>query len=164
MSRQAIYSHKYKESSTPGDWFSAGDAKKWDLRFIELAQHISMWSKDPSTKLGAVITNGKKVVSIGFNGFPQGMSDAPELYKNRDEKYSRVVHGEINALIFAEKSVAHHTLYTFPLAPCDRCCVQYFKLESIGSYLQNLIQKNYLVGVKHLKELKSIYKKLGLLG
>lgn len=43
---------------------------KWDKRFLELAAFIAEWSKDPSTKCGAVITDGKQIVSQGFNGFP----------------------------------------------------------------------------------------------
>ena len=29
----------------------------WDLKFLKLAKHISDWSKDPSTKVGAVIVD-----------------------------------------------------------------------------------------------------------
>lgn len=102
-----------------------GTATKWDWRFLALAEHVSRWSRDPSTKVGAVIADDqKRVVSLGFNGFPQGMGDHPERYENREVKYSRVVHAEINALIFARGVPAGATLYTFPLMPCDRCVVQ----------------------------------------
>ena len=48
---------------------------KWDHRFLALAEHISHWSKDPSTKVGAVITHrSKRVVSMGFNGLPAGVA------------------------------------------------------------------------------------------
>ena len=53
---------------------------KWDRRFLGLAAHVAEWSKDPSTQVGAVVANGKKVVSLGFNGFPQGMSDDHRLH------------------------------------------------------------------------------------
>jgi dCMP deaminase len=100
--------------------------RKWDLRFLKLAEHIAQWSKDPSTKAGAVITKGKQVVSVGYNGFPAGMPDSPELYNNREEKYSRVVHCEVNALIYAGalETLGQYTLYTWPFPPCDRCVVQ----------------------------------------
>jgi len=96
---------------------------KWDLRFLEMAKLVSTWSKDPSTKCGAVITNGNRVVSVGFNGFPQNMIDLPENYSNREEKYSRIVHCEMNALLFAKENTAGCTLYTWPLMSCDRCFV-----------------------------------------
>lgn len=97
---------------------------KWDLRFIDLAKHVAQWSRDPSTKLGAVIVRpDKSVCSIGFNGFPQKMPDTEELYATREEKYSRVIHGEMNALLFANEPVKGYTLYNYPLPPCDRCFV-----------------------------------------
>jgi dCMP deaminase len=98
---------------------------KWDARFIELAKMVASWSKDPSTKTGAVIVRADKtVVSVGYNGFPKNMSDDSALYENRETKYSRVVHCEINALIHAYQQLAGCTLYTWPFASCDRCAVQ----------------------------------------
>lgn len=98
---------------------------KWDRRFLNLASEVAEWSKDPSTKVGAVIVkNNVHIVSLGFNGFPQYMQDKPEMYADREEKYSRIVHGEINAIIFAERPVRGMTLYTYPFLPCDRCAVQ----------------------------------------
>jgi deoxycytidylate deaminase len=41
---------------------------KWDRRFLELARHVAAWSKDPSTQVGAVVAEGKRVVSLGYNG------------------------------------------------------------------------------------------------
>lgn len=115
---------------------------KWHYRMLLLAEHISTWSRDPSTKVGSVITapDGKRILSTGFNGFPRGMSDEPELYENRDEKYSRIIHSEVNALLHADvKAIRSYSdadtifpgepspsaiLYTWPFASCDRCAVQ----------------------------------------
>ena len=97
---------------------------KWDERFLKLAKEVASWSKDPSTKTGAVIVNDqKKVVSVGYNGFPAAMRDDPELYANRDMKYSRIIHCEMNALITAKQDVNFCTLYTYPFPSCDRCVV-----------------------------------------
>lgn len=94
---------------------------KWDKRFIELAIFISNWSKDPSTKVGAVIVdNDNRIISVGYNGFPQGIEDNNRL-EDRDTKYKIIVHGEINAILFANKSVKGCTLYTVPFEPCPRC-------------------------------------------
>lgn len=95
---------------------------KWDNRFLDLAYFISKWSKDPSTKVGAVIVdNDRRIVSTGYNGFPIGVGDAAELYANRDYKYEHVVHGEMNAILFARRDLNYHTLYTVPFMPCSRC-------------------------------------------
>ena len=97
---------------------------KWDYRFLRLAEEIAIWSKDPSTKVGAVIVRpDNTIASTGYNGFPMNMADKPEYLDNREEKYSRVVHGEMNAILFARESVNGYTLYTVPFMPCDRCFV-----------------------------------------
>jgi dCMP deaminase len=99
-------------------------ASKWDIRYLQLAHHVATWSKDPSTQTGAIIIRpNKSVLSVGFNGFPQCMPDNPEWYADRNEKYSRIVHCEVNALLLSENSVRGGTLYTWPFACCDRCAV-----------------------------------------
>lgn len=101
------------------------ETEKWDPRFIEMAKLVASWSKDPSTQTGAVIVGpDKRVISVGFNGFPAGMEDKEEWYNNREEKLSRIVHAEINAVIFAGKIPPDSTLYTYPFMSCDRCVVQ----------------------------------------
>jgi dCMP deaminase len=99
--------------------------RKWDLRFLEMARLVSQWSKDPSTRCGAVIVRPDlTVASVGFNGFPRSCSDDEALYANRDLKYSRVIHAEINAILACEGRPRGCTIYTWPegLGPsCDRC-------------------------------------------
>jgi dCMP deaminase len=97
----------------------------WDYRFLNLARLVSSWSKDESTKVGSVIVRPDKTVAgIGYNGFPRKMPDNKELYENREEKYSRIIHAEINALLHTRENVKGYTLYGYPLLPCDRCFVQ----------------------------------------
>ena len=51
---------------------------KWDRRMLSLAQLVSSWSRDPSTQVGAAIVDAKnRVVSLGFNGFPRGVTHPP---------------------------------------------------------------------------------------
>lgn len=97
------------------------DEAKWGSRFLGLAEYIAQWSKDPSTKVGAVIADGKRIVSVGFNGLPQGLADKAERLADRDIKYEMTIHAEINAILFAERSVAGCTVYTWPFGPCPRC-------------------------------------------
>lgn len=85
--------------------------------------HVASWSQDPSTQCGAVLVRpDKTLASLGFNGFPQGVSDAPELYGDRVQKYARIVHSEMNALLFAQdESLVGCSVYAWPMPPCDRC-------------------------------------------
>ena len=93
---------------------------KWDVRFLNLAKHVSTWSKDPSTKVGAVIVDiYKRVVSVGFNGYPRGIPD--NGLENREEKYAKVLHAEINAILFSQRSLEGCTIYVYPMAPCSQC-------------------------------------------
>ena len=95
----------------------------WDHRFLTMAQLVAGWSKDPSTKVGSVITDGKRIVSLGFNGFPAGTDDDPSIYDDRERKYRRVLHAEQNAMSFAKRDLTGCTIYiTHP--PCARCAAQ----------------------------------------
>lgn len=94
---------------------------KWDQRFVDLAKHVSIWSKDPSTQTGAVITHGKRVVSVGFNGLPPGVEDTHERLHNRELKYKIIMHCERNAMLYARESLHGATLYTYPFMSCATC-------------------------------------------
>lgn len=97
---------------------------KWDLRFLKLAETVAQWSKDPSTKVGSVIANGNRIVSLGYNGFAAGVDDSPERYANRDFKYAAVLHAEENCLLFSMQDVRGCTIYTWPMPPCSRCAAK----------------------------------------
>jgi dCMP deaminase len=98
-------------------------ARKWDIRFLELAAFISRWSKDPSTKVGCVVVGpDREVRSTGFNGFPRGVEDDSRL-DDRAQKYPLICHGEENAIMHAARigiSLKGCTAYV-TWAPCCRC-------------------------------------------
>jgi dCMP deaminase len=112
----------------------------WDYRYLSLAKHVAGWSKDPSTKTGAVITLDNHIVSVGFNGFARGVDDTPERYENRDIKYKIIVHCEINAMHFASVPLKGATLYTWPFMSCSNCAasvVQNQFKECVAPYSDN---------------------------
>jgi len=113
--------------------------QNWDKRFLELAQLISTWSKDPSTKIGAVITDkNNRIVSVGYNGFPKQLKDDERL-DDRETKYKMIIHGEMNAILFANRSLENCTLYTYPFMPCPRCSSMVIQsgINRIVSYKNN---------------------------
>lgn len=95
-----------------------------DLTFVRIAQDVAQRSKDPSTKTGAVITTPEGEIITGYNSFPLMMKQDPELYADREVKYSRMVHCEVRALNSSDCDVRGGTLYTWPFMSCDRCFVQ----------------------------------------
>ena len=96
---------------------------KWDRRFLGLAEQVRLWSKDPGTKVGCVLVSERRILSTGYNGFPQTISDDLNRYANREYKLSVTIHAEKNAILNAAKNgtkVEGSTLYvTFP--PCSQC-------------------------------------------
>ena len=93
-----------------------------DLRYLKMARFIAReFSKDPSTKVGAVITRPDRTVAgIGYNGLPRGVADDERLL-DRDLKYEMTVHAELNAILNCREPLAGYTLYVWPLPPCSRC-------------------------------------------
>ena len=95
--------------------------EKWDRRFLEMASLVASWSKDPSSQVGAVLTRGKFVLSVGFNGLPQGIADTAERLENREIKYPIILHAEVNAILSARQDVRGCSLYVTPYMPCPQC-------------------------------------------
>lgn len=76
----------------------------WDNYFIGMARYVATASKDPSTKCGCVIVDShRRVLSLGYNGFPTGVGDDAARYENRDVKYALVAHAEMNAICTAAR-------------------------------------------------------------
>lgn len=93
----------------------------WDLRMLDMARHVSLWSKDPSTQVGVVIVRPDyTIASMGFNGLPRGVEDTHERLTDRALKYPMVVHAEANAIVTAREPLHGYTLYC-TLQPCCDC-------------------------------------------
>lgn len=92
---------------------------------MRLAKEVSSWSKDPSSRIGAVaIAPQGQVLSQGYNGFPRGISDSIERYTNREVKYDFIVHAEMNCIYnasFNGVSLKDSTIYVYGLPVCNEC-------------------------------------------
>jgi len=91
----------------------------WDWA-LGMAQHVAKLSKDPSTKVGAVIFDSRRrIISAGYNGLPRGVEDQPRRLHNRDLKLKMTLHAEKNAVSFATGNLEGSTIMvTHP------CCTQ----------------------------------------
>lgn len=98
----------------------------WDEYFMGLALLSAERSKDPNTQVGACIVNkDKRVVSIGYQGFPFGCDDDAFPWGVREgnlseTKYAYVVHAELNAILNCHSDLSNCTLYV-TLFPCNEC-------------------------------------------
>lgn len=118
------------EDSIEPDPQSKASETAWDRRFLELAMHVSGWSKDRSRQVGCVIVDKRRNVrAIGYNGFPRGINDDLEQRHERPTKYMWTEHAERNAIYSAVQigvSLDRCTMYLpwFPCMDCARAIVQ----------------------------------------
>jgi dCMP deaminase len=98
---------------------------KWHNRYFKIAAEIATWSKDPSTKIGAVcVGSSGQILSQGYNGFPRGIDDLPARLNDRETKYSFTIHAEMNCIYNASLSgisLNDSTLYVYGLPICHEC-------------------------------------------
>lgn len=96
----------------------------WDQYFMTMAYLVSMKSKDPSTRVGAVIIGpDKEIRSTGYNGLPRGVADRAYRYEDKAYKYEACNHAEENAILHCAMngvSAKGCVLYT-QWHPCGRC-------------------------------------------
>ena len=102
---------------------SSASTKSWDSYFLSIAEAVKERSKDPATKVGAVIVSpDNRILSTGYNGYPRGYSDNYNV--NRELKLQLTVHAELNAILNAARygiRVDGCTLYVTSLPPCSDC-------------------------------------------
>ena len=102
------------------------DYISWDEYFMGVSKLSGMRSKDPHTQVGAcIVSNDNKILSMGYNGFPNGCSDDEFPWEREgerlDTKYPYVTHSELNAILnYRGGSLAGAKLYV-SLFPCNEC-------------------------------------------
>ena len=104
------------------------DNISWDEYFMSIALLSSLRSKDGNTKVGAcIVSDDHKVLSLGYNGMPLGVSDEEIPWAGSKEnkpyletKYPYVCHAELNAILNSNHNLKGSTLYV-TLFPCNEC-------------------------------------------
>lgn len=102
------------------------DYISWDEYFMGVALLAGMRSKDPNSQVGAcIVSPDHKILSIGYNGFPNGCSDDVFPWDREgepeDTKYYYVTHSELNAILnYRGGSLEGSRLYV-TLFPCNEC-------------------------------------------
>lgn len=103
------------------------DYISWDEYFMGISMLSGMRSKDPSTQVGAcIVSDDNKILSMGYNGFPNGCSDDEFPWEREGEdmlatKYAFVTHSELNAILnYRGGSLEGAKIYV-SLFPCNEC-------------------------------------------
>jgi len=106
--------------------------------FVDIVQRYASLSKDPRTKVGAMILRPDlSFVSIGYNGFPSGFPDKEEFWSDRDIKNAIVIHAEENAIDYARGSDLDGTILICSHYPCPRCAAKIVKRKIKHVYYFN---------------------------
>jgi dCMP deaminase len=95
----------------------------WQEFYMRHVYLAASKSKDPTTRIGAILEKNNRLIASGFNGFPYGVRDTEDRYKDRTLKHQLVVHAEANAVLqgaLMGHSTQDSTLYTQGI-PCSEC-------------------------------------------
>ena len=95
---------------------------KWAGRLLKMAKEVASWSKDDSTKVGAVITTlDGSPIAWGFNGMPMGIDDTKPERHVRPYKYKWMCHAERNAMDLSSRSDLTDCVMFVTFSPCTNC-------------------------------------------
>jgi dCMP deaminase len=136
----------------------------WIHNWFRTARHFSTFSKDPSTKIGAVaVSDSNQLLSIGWNGFPRGFKDDARL-EDRAKKYPIIVHAEMNCIYNAARngtSLVGSTMYVFGLPTCSACALGVVQsgIKDVWMYYPHEIKEKW---AESFELSKDIYREGGV--
>ena len=115
----------------------------WQETYFEIANVIAKRSKDPHTKVGAVLVKDGRVIGLGYNGEPRNFT-----YKfnwNTSEKYNYVIHAELNAIANATSmgiQINGSDMY-LTLSPCHDCMKMLIQYQIKHVYFKKVYDKDF---------------------
>lgn len=132
--------------------------------FFKIAEAVASRSKDTSTKTGAIIVSKfRQILACGYNGFPSGFDDSEEKYNNKDYKYPRVVHAEMNAILSAAKygiSTLDTSIFVVPIHVCSECAKAIIQAGIKNVYIK--VDKNDSRWIKSFEISKELFDSCGV--
>ena len=136
----------------------------WDEWFMKRVYGVAEKSKDPSTKIGAILVKEKHSIIEGFNGFPMKVKDLTERYSDRSVKYIFIAHAEANAISTAARfgiMTQGSTLYCNAM-PCSECA----KMIIQGGIEEVIVHKqwpmNHSKWTESFKYSKQMFREAGV--
>lgn len=134
----------------------------WDDYYMALSYFIASRSKDPSTQVGAIVTDqDNRPLGIGYNGAPQAINDR-EINWKRPDKYVFIEHAEINAMdhaMFGVNSLQGCTIYVSAM-PCPNCMRSIVKKKLrrvvFGKTLVNMLGEEVVLQTRDMARLGGV--------
>lgn len=96
------------------------------VKYYKLTEYMAnVFSKDPSTKVGALFMYPKtlQILSMGYNGMPRGIDETLGHRWERPLKYKLTEHAERNAIYNAARSGTslQDSICVVSMFPCTDC-------------------------------------------
>lgn len=137
---------------------------KWDSYFMSIADSTANLSKDPRTKVGAVIVKNKKIKSVGYNGAPKTFPDNLVPTDNsgetlKEKKNTYMCHAELNSILNYDgliSDLSGATMY-ITLSPCSKCACL---LAQVG--IKKIIYKKKYDKKEETEATDYIFEKCGI--
>lgn len=139
--------------------------QSWDEFFMRHVYLTSTKSKDPNTKIGAILVRDGIIISEGFNGFPRGVKDYKDRYDDRKLKYEYVVHAEENAIFNAARNGIKTTgsvMYTSGL-PCNECAKSIIQAGVVKVIIHSKYPSMSEKWVESIKITRQMFKESGMI-
>jgi dCMP deaminase len=135
----------------------------WDETFMNMAIVMSGRSKDPVTKVGAIIVDDmNRLLGAGYNGLPRGCDDRDFPWgKDIDpvnNKVMYVIHAESNAIHNCpnQHDLKGSTLYC-TMRPCHNCAK-----DIIQSGIRKVIYLNEYSKLDSIKAADRMFRSAGV--
>lgn len=120
--------------------------------FMNIAKEVSKRSTCKRRKVGAVLIQENRIVSIGYNGSPSGLPHCEEIGCYPEHGCQRTVHAESNCIAFAARKgiMTEGSVIFTTLSPCKNCA----KLLINAGIKEIVYDQEYRIteGIELLKE------------
>ncbi len=119
----------------------------WDDYFMNICEAVKLRSPDYH-KVGGVLVSvkDKRIISTGYNSFAAGLDDNVD-WSNREKIYEKVIHAEMNVLLYSQSKFEDTVLY-ITTSPCKDC----LKLLS-ASNIKKIIYKHKYRDIENVEKL-----------
>lgn len=125
----------------------------WDEYFMNIAEAVKLRSSDYH-KVGGVLVSlkNKRIISTGYNSFATGLDDNVD-WSNREKIYEKVIHAEMNVLLYSQSKFEDAVMY-ITTSPCKDC----LKLMSASNIKKIIYKHEY----REIENVQKLAKELGI--